>query len=365
MAFESGSVSFTVFYLSRDLPENVWNRFARHALPSMDALGAAPVQGWVTGRHLLDRHITSDSARLAGRLRLTLVKAERKIPQPLLRAECMMEELAALAASGRAKLNRAERAEIKRSVMERLLPAMPPTLSGIPVVYTFGSGQVYAGVTSDKQVDALTLAFREATGETLIPMTPEHAALRSRRIDIRELPPADFSPSREGVAADGEIGRDFLTWLWFFQDTEGGSLSTPNASYAMMIEGPLTFYKEGHGAHLALLQKGQPLVSSEAKAALQGGKKLRRAVLRMACGEETWSVTVDADAFAFRGLKLPRAEAFDPVARFEERMLSLERFRAAFLAYYDRFLGERSNPQRWPGAVEDIRRWIVSRAALA
>lgn len=365
MGFENGSVSFSAFYVQRSLPEDSVERFAGAALPPLNLLGQEAVHGWVTGRHLLDRNITRETAYMAGRLRLTLVKAERKIPQPLLRAERTMEELAMMSADGKQELSRSERAEISRSVVERLLPTMPPTLTGIPIVYEPRENVLYAGATSDRQIDTLTAGIREVTGVMPAMITPETAALRRKHITVRDLSPASYSPQCEDERMDAEPGRDFLTWLWFAMEVRGGTLDIDGDQYAAIIEGPLTFYMEGDGAHLAVLQKGSPVVSSEAKASLLSGKKLRRARVTLARGDDVWSAIVDAETFIFRSVKLPPTEGLDRVSRFEERMLSIGRMHEAFLSFYDRFVEERTDPQRWAETVRDIRAWVVDRVAKA
>ena len=85
MSFERGSVSLKVFFTptNEPLPSNVVEAFAKDAIPSMDSMPVDGCLGWATGRHLLDRNITEDSAKVAGRLRLTLVKGDRTIPAAL------------------------------------------------------------------------------------------------------------------------------------------------------------------------------------------------------------------------------------------------------------------------------------------
>ena len=116
MGFEGGALSYRAFYLSGKLPDDVVKRFAKYAIPAIETLGNGELNGWVSGRHLLDRKITEENAFLAGYLRLTLVKAEKKIPEALLRAECKIEEFALMAAEGKAFVTRSERSEIKKAV---------------------------------------------------------------------------------------------------------------------------------------------------------------------------------------------------------------------------------------------------------
>ncbi len=361
MGFESGSISLRMYVLPAALPRDAVARFARHAMPPLDAIGREPATGWVTGRHLLDRHITEDSARLAGFLRLTLTKAERRIPGALLRAECIMEELAELQASGHDTLPRARRMEIRRGVVERLLPTMPPTLSGIPWVYDEGAGVLYAGATSDKQSDAFVLGFRNSTGVAPVPVTPEVAALKWHKRNARDLTPCSFTDEIEDALAGASLGQDFLTWLWFYSETAGGTLDTDVGTFAAAVEGPLMFVMEGAGAHVALLRKGSPELSAEAKTALVSGKKLARAHLTLASGDTAWTCTLDATDFVFRSIRLPREEALDAVSRFHSRVVALGTLRDAFLAFFDRFVRQRFDPAAWRGVCDEMKQWVRDR----
>lgn len=364
MSFESGSMTFRLYYLQQLFPKDYVERFARRAAPPIKTLGETPIQGWVTGRHLLDTNINSDTAFWAGYLRLALMRAERKIPESLLRAECRMEELARMMAEGRAELDRKTRSEIRKEIEARLLPTMPPQLKGMAIVHLPESHDVYAEATSDKQVDALDAGFREALGFGLIPASPQNAAAKRLHIDVRDIAPSSFSPDCEDDAADNNIGQDFLTWMWFYSETRGGTIKLPSGGdFAIMLEGPLTFVLEGQGAHETVLRRGSPEISVEAKIALLGGKKLRKARLLLARGQDTWQVTLDADQFVFRGLKLPEGEKLEPISRFQERMTSLSTFTTAFLEIYDRFLAERTNEKIWKKTREAIHQWVTERTA--
>ena len=322
-----------------------------------------PISGWVSGRHLLDRKITQDNAYMAGYLRLTLVTARKTVPESLLRAECQMEELAEMEARGGTPLKRDARMQIRKSVLDRLLPAMPPTLQGIPVVYDAQADMAYAGAASDKQTDALVLAFREAVGVTLIPATPAAAALRRRKVNLNDLSPTSFSPELDDELAGDSIGQDFLTWLWFFAETRGGPIPTDRGEFGVIIEGPLTFWLEGDGAYETVVRKGAPLVSAEAKAALLVGKKLKSARVTFARGEELWSVRLDADEFVLRGLSLPKGAPLDAVSRFQERMLLLDIFRDVLLQSFDLFLAERADASVWKKTRAGLHDWVGNRAA--
>src|SRR5262249_41492838 len=119
MSFESGSVSFSMCYVNKPLPKDAVESFARHAAPPLKKLENDKIHGWVGGRHLLDVPITEENSFLGGYLRLILMQAEKKVPASLLRAECMLEELAHMRAENKPFVDRKTRSEIRKEVMNR------------------------------------------------------------------------------------------------------------------------------------------------------------------------------------------------------------------------------------------------------
>jgi hypothetical protein len=378
VGFESGSVSFRIFYVPRPLPRDAIERFAAHAAPPIDTLEDGTIHGWVTGRHLLDRNITGDTAMYGGFLRLTLMQAERKIPESLLRAECRMEELARMQAEGTDRISGSVRREIRRSIEARLQPQMPPQLKGIHFVYDARNELIYTSALSDKQVDALQIHFAQTLGFSLIPATPDMAAMKRQQANIRDWEPSSFSPEREDGEVSHDPGLDFLTWLWCVAEARGGMMKVPGSKsqvpgeqmdIAVMIEGPLMLVIEGAAAHEAVLRKGEPLLSAEAKTSLLGGKKLRRAKVTLAHGENAYTFTFDAIPFVFRGLKLPEGGTdgtgekikLDAISRFQERMDQLDVFQKAFFGCYDRFVSERRDAKKWAATLKELHKWVSER----
>jgi hypothetical protein len=361
MPFDTGSISFRVFHLDRAFDSSITDDFARHAIPPIETLHTEPLTGWVSSRHLLDRDLTEEKILHAGYVNLQLLRAEKKIPEALLRAHCRLEEEVERKARNIEFLPRAIRAEIKDRVRDELLPAMPPTLAGIPVCVDLRNQRLLAQAMSDAKIDFLTAHFRETTGTTPRLLTPDDLALRRVRVNVNDLATTRYSPD-DSLEDEHElsIGMDFLTWLWFNWEKHGGVFKHGNLQFGYMLEGPLTFFRNGAGAHEAVLRHGSPCNSREAFSALLCGKKLRRAKLLLAEGDTLFTATLDSD-FAVRSLKLPKSEQPDPIGRFQERMLHIERFLDAFLSLYDRFLLLRADRKKWSTELDAIRAWIESR----
>jgi hypothetical protein len=354
-----------MFLLPHKLPANAVEEFAKRAAPPLARMGTEPIHGWVGGRHLLDVPITDDNAYFGGHLRLVLLKAERKVPKSLLRAECMLEEFAHMQAEKKPFVDRKTRSDIRKQVMARLLPTMPPTLHGIPFVYNERDRVLYAGATSEAQTDAFRINFRNAVGQDPIPLDAATAAVQLGT-SIREWGKTSFTPELPDSAMEETPGLDFLTWLWFASEARGGLFDTEkNGKVAIAIEGPLLFTRVGEGAHVMTLREGLPTISAEAKTALLSGKKLERAKLTLArTGDENWSCSFDTDAFVFRGLKLPEGEeVLDAASRFQERVQKLDLFREMLLDLFAQFAAERGTPRRWAATQKEIHRWVTDRTS--
>ena len=358
MAFESGSLSFRMFYVPVKLPDTIHEQFCEKSLGSIDNLLDEELHGWVSPRHLLDREISEATVWLSGYLRLTLCQAQRKIPTSLLRAECRIEEMVWMQAEYRDYVNRETKREIKQQVIERLLPQMPPQLKGIDFCYDPKTKMLYATALSEKQLDAFLINFGVATGVKLIAVEPESAAWREARVKADQWPRWGFAGEQWSDCAPG---REFLMWLWFMCETKKGSVELPDGgTFSVMVEGPLLFDQEEQGE--TAIRKGEPMVSAETRAALLSGKKLRRAKLTLArSAEELWVCTLDADQFVIRGLKLPKTEAIDAAGRFQERMEMLDTFCQAFLGLYATFAKIRDDEAACKALGKEMKKWMNTR----
>ncbi len=365
MSFESGSLSFRIYSLSRPLPEDYIERFAKHSAPSIETSVAGGVSGWVTGRHLLDSDIREETAHYAGYLRLALLEIEKKIPPSLLKAECQIEELAMLAADGKQFLNQKDRAEIRESVTDNLLPQMPPQLKSIPLVYQPGGVTLYASALSVTKNDLLCARFLNSMGYNMTPCAPDRLVELHKKPDVRGWHPTSFSP-KVGDESMMEVypGREFLTWLLFSFDARGGIVEVDGVgSVSLLIEGPLTFYHEGGSVYETILKSGEPVRSSEASTCLMNGKLLRKATVTIAIKEEPWQFGIDGDEFVFRNVKLPETEkGLDSVSRFQDRIGRIDQLRDIFLGLYDRFITIRCTPSSWAKEKREMRNWVASRA---
>ena len=167
------------------------------------------------------------------------------------------------------------------------------------------------------------------------------------------------------ASTEPAIGRDFLTWLWFYSETESTIKVEPHGEFEVLVEAPLLFVAdEGQGAGESTVKKGDsPTRSAEAKAALAAGKKLKKAKLTITRGGEIWSGTFDADQFAFGSFKLPEGENMDEDSVFCERVQNLSVFRDAFIGYFCKFADSMMGIEA-ENFQKKVREWAENRDAL-
>ena len=184
-------------------------------------------------------------------------------------------------------------------------------------------------------------------------------------VDPLSVPALNISPALEdNDGATGLLGENFLTWLWFYQESRNGILPpTRLGDFSLMIDGPLTFVAEGGGSFESSLRKGTPTNSAEARSAMMVGKKLRsaRIVLARNKGEE-WSCTLDASQFVIRGLRLPEGESLDPVDLFIDRMTSLDTFRQVLFELFHLYLKTVTDPKGRAEYQAKAKAWVEAHA---
>jgi hypothetical protein len=359
MAFDQGSVTFRVCGLPEAMPKDAVERFQKKVICELSEVGEEPIIGWVSGRNLLERRIDEGTAYCGNYMHICLCQAQRKIPASLLNARVRMAELEKMAETDSSRLPRAEKKKIKEAMIAEMLPTMPPSLSGIWFAIDPAAELLYVSAGSPKQLELFLAYFTQTIGFEPLPLTPAVTAEELLKINPDSIPPLNFSPDLPDANAAGSLGQNFLTWLWFHLDQNHGKLPpTKDGEFGMMIDGPLSFIAEGASAQESVVRKGTPTVSPDARCALTTGKKLKQAKLLLARDRQQWEVTLDADEFVFRGMKLPDGETLDEVSYFGERMEFIYQFQKVFFELFRRFVTEVKDEAKAKQIQAQAKLWV-------
>lgn len=193
--------------------------------------------------------------------------------------------------------------------------------------------------------------------------------------------PKTASIKSDPKASQGFLGREFLTWLWFRCEMDGGTFTLPQPKKAAKAKGAkdddddapsneigivfndyVSLIAEGDDREENIVKKGSPHRSAEARTALLVGKVVSAAKIEIARGERSWAATVTGETLDLRSVKYPDPEGDDPEERALDRLCAMQEVGEIVDGLYGLFLGVRVSPE-W-GAVEvpAIQRWIKKRA---
>jgi hypothetical protein len=166
----------------------------------------------------------------------------------------------------------------------------------------------------------------------------------------------------KGIESHGFLGEEFLTWLWFRQETAGGEHTLQGGRVvAVMVDDLLTFAAPGGEATEQTLRRGAPTRTIEARTALRQGRMLSRARILVAEGDRQWAATMTGASFTLSGVKLPpdSDEAVNEQERSDERAGNWLGLHEIVLALYREFLRGRLDPGYLKAEAETQANWMA------
>lgn len=170
-------------------------------------------------------------------------------------------------------------------------------------------------------------------------------------------------PASGGADTHGFLGEEFLTWLWFRWEQDGGEFTLPGGRVVgVAIDDFLCFGAPSDDETEQTLRHGLPTRTAEARTALRSGRRLRRARLLLAEGARQWSATFDAPTMALRGVVLPEdaEECESDSDRTADRAANWLALHELVQALYSRFLAERLRPDFLATVAAQQARWMAS-----
>jgi hypothetical protein len=203
-------------------------------------------------------------------------------------------------------------------------------------------------------------------------MAPKAAPRRSARTrtlrdEIRESGETTVDAAESAARADREdfgfVGREFLTWLVWHAETEGGTFSGEGdvPDFSIQFGGRLTL-RAGDGAVTEVVLKGpSPGVSADVRYALAGGLAVKEAqLLLFVAGDEErgYLFTLSAEHFDLKRVTIPALLTEEDDDRADERLTLLSSLDAALELAFRQFVAQRVQPVWARTVVPTIRRWL-------
>jgi len=159
------------------------------------------------------------------------------------------------------------------------------------------------------------------------------------------------------------LGEEFLTWLWFRLETEGGDFDLGNGrAVGVSMDDYIEFAARDDDETEQVLRKGLPTRSAEARAGLRTGHRLKKAKLIVALGDLQWSLTLEGATLGLRSIKLPEddPEATSREERDRERAAHFLLLHEIVGQLYREFLRVRLRPEYLHSEAEAQARWMAT-----
>lgn len=153
------------------------------------------------------------------------------------------------------------------------------------------------------------------------------------------------------------LGSEFLLWLWYREDLEGGIHRVGEDTCALVFDDQLVLRVELGESEENRLKGGAPASAPEARKALQFGKRVIRARMRLERGDREWRFTMDADRFQISSVRIPAVLGDLPEQQLIERMDLIEELERCVFGVYAGFLSLRLGGG-WSAEEAAIRAWI-------
>lgn len=159
------------------------------------------------------------------------------------------------------------------------------------------------------------------------------------------------------------LGEEFLTWLWFKWETDGGEFTLPGGRVVgIAIDDMVVFAAADADATEQTLRRGLPTRTAEARTALQQGSRVRKARLIVAEGSRQWTVTLNGGSMQFGAVKLPKdAEEVESEAdRTADRAANWLALHELVAALYAKFVALRAAPEWMKTEAAAMADWMQS-----
>jgi hypothetical protein len=157
------------------------------------------------------------------------------------------------------------------------------------------------------------------------------------------------------------LGQEFLIWLWFMAEREGGLVRLPDAGPVEIEPINQVTLTSGQGqGGFTVACRGNRAAGPEAREALRQGRRIIRAGFSIRTEEGAWQATVDAATLSLTGVR----PAMGPDADQDEtdpldRLLLIRDLVKIVEGMFEMFLAIRLEARWEAEELPALRRWIA------
>jgi hypothetical protein len=156
------------------------------------------------------------------------------------------------------------------------------------------------------------------------------------------------------------IGREFLTWLWWASEVNGGKIPCTIDKSGDLLRVELTnslmIESAGNVNEATTVKADGPGQTEEARTALRVGKKVAKCRLSLDYG--AWHFECNLDSYlTISGARLPYLLAVDDPRNIDERLRLLGNLELIVYKTFANFINIRTGPE-WDKHEDALREWV-------
>lgn len=156
------------------------------------------------------------------------------------------------------------------------------------------------------------------------------------------------------------LGREFLNWLWYRSVAQEGLFTCGDRQIEVWFDAKISLEALGDVREQSVIKSECPTDTDEARAALQAGKHVAEARLRVIHEQKQWAVTVKGEELLMSGLKIPALLSKEDDDQVYERFYLMEELEDLVDDLFAQFIGLRLDDDAWREEVAAIREWVAT-----
>jgi recombination associated protein RdgC len=335
-----------------------------------------------------------------------------RIPAALIRSQLIQDEQRLLAQSGKNRVSRNERLELREKIVLKLRKKFAPSTRVLDMVWDLDAGVVMFFTHSRRTLADFAALFEKTFGLELEEDSPYLAASRGgipeslvRRLTdvepvrlakggrpeatrpVRGAAPAVGAAAKSKTASKSSaetaedqdedellpriettrfLGPEFLLWIWLRAElVNGGIALDDDEPYEVWLDRSLTLESPLDRNERVTIRGAAPADGDEAREAVRSRKFPVRSQITLRNPTREFSLALEAPHFAIAGAKVPAVLKTEASEAFVDRMVLAQELFAKLDRLYGAFLRERLS-ELWNGAWEPaIWAWLAQESPPA
>jgi recombination associated protein RdgC len=347
MGARRGSLSFTRFRVKGSLPKDLRRKFLdavrlRLFTPLDVSDEAMETSGWCVLERPFDLEVDEGNLFFDRYVTVGFRVDKWRIPGALVKAQLEDEEQRLLGRNGRARLGRAEKADLKQKIIQKLRRKILPNAKSFDVIWDLdGETLLFFGHSSKLLLDfsayfektfSLTLEedcpyfsasrsnLSNATKKQLLAVEPLSLVSGHKRLEQSKkgqgIKPAVI-PTVSVKSEDGDdlleriettrfLGSEFLLWIWLYGTLIEDTVSLGKQDeWSMWLEGSLALQSVHDPSEKVSVSGAAPAASNEAREAVKNYKFPVRAKVILRQEERDYKFVLNASRFSISAGDVP------------------------------------------------------------